>query len=892
MPFKPGPRHKNTNSKGETIFECTWEGCTKKFGTAGHVRRHEKTHVGSTPYPCPHCHKAFGRSDVRSKHVNTMHRDEDHDVGHDDRDELDGSSVDEPPRKIRKHSLDTSISNLAGLSTQPPPQRRASAASTLSSSYSDEPTSLAMPPFASPIIFSSHPCRSNIHIHPDTPPANILPAFHGDLLSSDSSRSSTASLSSSGNTITPLPSIMSTNSIPGTGYVDPANLNMIDPVITDELPMYSAQPLPDPSTDLLTFDPNWEWFGQLFGWGSDRDIDLDIGIQTSLLQKDTIGHGSSTDTLSAAWLLCSTPRATTPVSDMKPQDGSIETEGRREEGPWPNVFKPNVPDRPLKVKNVTFPRPNTGPGFVSQSSRNAMLSMIYLSHQPQWLMPEVDDFPDHDTLSHFVDNYFEHFHPIFPIIHRPTFVSEDIPAVLLLSVAAIGANFSGPEYSSLAVALCELARRMITWVRGSDQRAKFDHNLLLAFTLQTALGCSCGSREMFYHAEIFRCSIVTTCRRLHLLRGLDTATEELYMKGSNPSVEERYKAYLSDERRRRLGWGVYLLDAQMTALLSLPPIFTVTEARIVPPSEESLWNAPNANAWAAIIQRGEAVDPRISTRPKFSRLLTMCLAGDSISIKMSDFTLTLFTFTAWRMLFDQRLLQKALGVGMSENGMDMPSQPADCHIVDSQPGLLLTRLATASMSSRSPSHFRVIPSSVYHHAQMFFTRPGLLQRMKHVSGKYEPDMTQEGSLIWLKTWMADGKEVRKVLWHAGVLGALLVEFPRNSAADMFLTFDCALMFWVILKYAPHQLVSSTAESVFFEAKWFDIIPPDMWIAHGGSINFPFLGSSATWTIPAILRHFMERLSKMPWGLALQNKLVLEKLLVSELKEEDEKKGDV
>ncbi|ODO05212.1 hypothetical protein L198_01901 [Cryptococcus wingfieldii CBS 7118] len=102
MPFKPGPRHKDTNSKGETIFECTWEGCTKKFGTAGHVRRHEKTHVGSTPYPCPHCHKAFGRSDVRSKHVNTMHRDEDHDVAHDDRDELDGSNVDEPPRRVHR----------------------------------------------------------------------------------------------------------------------------------------------------------------------------------------------------------------------------------------------------------------------------------------------------------------------------------------------------------------------------------------------------------------------------------------------------------------------------------------------------------------------------------------------------------------------------------------------------------------------------------------------------------------------------------------------------------------------------------------------------------------------------------------------------------------------
>ncbi|WVQ73151.1 hypothetical protein IAR50_002715 [Cryptococcus sp. DSM 104548] len=895
MPFQSsGPRRPDTNSKGEAIYKCTWEGCNKRFGTAGHVRRHEKTHIGSTPYPCPHCPKSFGRSDVRSKHVNTMHHGVTRNVINaepgEEQEDLDcSSSVEEPSRKMRKCSIDTTISILAGLDDPPPLDRGASTSSTRSAFSA--PIS-SMPAIASPIIFSSHPCRSNIHIHPDTdgsPAANIHLPFHGGLLSSGSSATPTSSLSSSGSTAIPLPNITSTSTIPGTGYVDPASLNMIDPVVTEEFPMLNApQPLPDPSSDLLTFDPNWEWFGQLFGWGSDKDIDLDIGLQTSLLQKDAIGHGSSTDTLSAAWLLCSTPRGNTPVSDIGAMEGGA---GRREEGSWPNVFKPNVPDRPLIVKNVTFPQPTPGPKCVFQSSRNAMLSLIYLSHQTHWLMPEVDDFPDHDTLSHFVNNYFEHFHPVLPIIHRPTFMTEDTPAVLLLAVAAIGANFSGPEFSSLTVALCELVRRMITWVRGSDQRAKFDHNLLLAFVLQTALGCSCGSREMFYHAEIFRCSIVTTCRRLHLLRGLDNATEELYRRKSNPNMEERYKAYLSDEKRRRLGWGVYLLDAQLTALLSLPPIFTVTEARIVPPSEDSLWNAPDAETWAAIIQKGEAVDPRISTRPKFSRLLTMCLAGENIHFKMNEFTMTLLTFTAWRMMFDQRLLQKALGVGMSDNGMDMPSQPTDCRIVDSQPGLLLARLASASMLSRSPSHFHALPSTVYHHAHMFFTRPGLLQRIKHVSGKYEPDMTQEGSLSWLRTWMADGKAVRKLLWHAGVLNAILIKFPRKSAGDMFLTFDCALMFWVILKYAPHQLMPSTSEAASFSAKWFDMTPPEMWVAHGGSILFPFLGSSASWTIPMILRHFMERLGKMPWGLALQNKLVLENLLDSELKGEKEKREE-
>lgn len=60
-----------------------------------------------------------------------------------------------------------------------------------------------------------------------------------------------------------------------------------------------------------------------------------------------------------------------------------------------------------------------------------------------------------------------------------------------------------------------------------------------------------------------------------------------------------------------------------------------------------------------------------------------------------------------------------------------------------------------------------------------------------------------------------------------------------------------------------------------------ITPPEMWISHGGQITFPLLGSSTTWTVSTMLKIFMDRLHKMPWGLAVQNRLVLNKLLEAE-----------
>lgn len=80
----------------------------------------------------------------------------------------------------------------------------------------------------------------------------------------------------------------------------------------------------------------------------------------------------------------------------------------------------------------------------------------------------------------------------------------------------------------------------------------------MAYTLQAALDIACGSREMFLHAEIMRSSITTTCRRLHLLRATKLAMDDLMLKDPKAGPEERWKAYIEDEGRRRVGWGIFV----------------------------------------------------------------------------------------------------------------------------------------------------------------------------------------------------------------------------------------------------------------------------------------------------------------------------------------------
>ncbi len=218
-----------------------------------------------------------------------------------------------------------------------------------------------------------------------------------------------------------------------------------------------------------------------------------------------------------------------------------------------------------------------------------MLSLIHLSHQAHWSFANIDDFPSAETLNSCVNLYFLYFHPTFPVI-RPTALKDaSAPAVLLLAAAAIGATYAKDDLKSLAVGLNELVRRMLTYLvsrsfpclpsrprgsrpdilifslitilsgapqRASDQRAKFERSTTQAYLLQAIFGIACGSRELYLHSEITRCSLVTACRRLHLLKA--TTTLPSTPDGTLLTPEERHRAYVEEEEKRRLGWGIYV----------------------------------------------------------------------------------------------------------------------------------------------------------------------------------------------------------------------------------------------------------------------------------------------------------------------------------------------
>lgn len=68
--------------------------------------------------------------------------------------------------------------------------------------------------------------------------------------------------------------------------------------------------------------------------------------------------------------------------------------------------------------------------------------------------------PPQPILNAWVQLYFEYFHPVFPILHKPTFLLPEVDPLLVLCVAGIGAQFSTLKNArAFARSIHELVRR-------------------------------------------------------------------------------------------------------------------------------------------------------------------------------------------------------------------------------------------------------------------------------------------------------------------------------------------------------------------------------------------------------------------------------------------------
>ncbi|KAG0152865.1 hypothetical protein PDIDSM_2670 [Penicillium digitatum] len=209
--------------------------------------------------------------------------------------------------------------------------------------------------------------------------------------------------------------------------------------------------------------------------------------------------------------------------------------------------------------------------------------------------------PPASVINAWVQLYFEHFHPVFPFLHKPSFGTSDTHWLLMFAVSAIGAQFSElPQSQACSRAMNEIVRRSASYLCENNNQKSRELWLTQAILLnQLALRYS-GERRALEIAESLQALPVTLARRKRLFTS-HLPHERLYHL--DLPLDQRWQIWTLDEERRRTGFAIWLVDSAFQTDFDLTPVMRVHEMQNSLPQGEKPWAASSAQAWVGFPTR-------------------------------------------------------------------------------------------------------------------------------------------------------------------------------------------------------------------------------------------------------------------------------------------------
>lgn len=186
-----------------------------------------------------------------------------------------------------------------------------------------------------------------------------------------------------------------------------------------------------------------------------------------------------------------------------------------------------------------------------------------------------------DFLEHYIEGYFEWFHPVFPFIHQASFNSENVAASFLRSLVVIACLCTGIESDfSMALLFWDSGFHVLQlYLQGDPERVK------KAWVFQ--------SRLLFCTASLFEKTACFSGIGHVLLKDLVHESRTFGWTKLNWSVEgDTDISNLIDlECIRRSVFCLYILEWFLALIFNKPPSLSVLELQMPLPISSALWSS-------------------------------------------------------------------------------------------------------------------------------------------------------------------------------------------------------------------------------------------------------------------------------------------------------------
>ncbi|CAG8940269.1 unnamed protein product [Penicillium salamii] len=214
----------------------------------------------------------------------------------------------------------------------------------------------------------------------------------------------------------------------------------------------------------------------------------------------------------------------------------------------------------------------------------------------------------------YVKQYFEHFHPSFPLLHRPTFTMSSAPKLLLKAVNAIGSLFSPNLYDHRETEFVEHWRQDM-WQTGQEELQQMVSSncseirqpwVMQAWLLYIIYGVYASEAGQFQTAKRRLRQLVDAVHEVGLLQqgiAMPDAQAWMYQIAFNSPREEsqtlytRWTSYITTESMRLSLYTLVFLDSHIFSPCNSRPLMSPVELGWELPFPISLWEAKNPHIW-------------------------------------------------------------------------------------------------------------------------------------------------------------------------------------------------------------------------------------------------------------------------------------------------------
>ncbi|KAF5570669.1 hypothetical protein FPHYL_1035 [Fusarium phyllophilum] len=240
--------------------------------------------------------------------------------------------------------------------------------------------------------------------------------------------------------------------------------------------------------------------------------------------------------------------------------------------------------------------------YINDEAYQVMVSTFeQLNSDNAYCIPFTTKYlPSLQHMQIYMQVYFEEYHPVFPLLHKATFLPTRDDWLLSLAVSAIGCLFSKTLQSrEVYPVMQEFLRRAIRIQLERSQTSTPSISVAQASVLNQIGMMYGGDLRFAERAHETMAQLATQCRKI-------ASISDNLLKSSvaEHAVSQDWQAWISLQLEVRLFYCAWLIDSQQVGLFAFSSTIPIDFLQFPMPAHAYIWDMSTSETWEHSLTEG------------------------------------------------------------------------------------------------------------------------------------------------------------------------------------------------------------------------------------------------------------------------------------------------